>query len=1482
MKRSSNFTKQLGAVAFILTFFVAGAFGQTYTLTDDDVVVKDGIIESCSYNFELKNIIIPETLDGQTVIGIKNTKYANNGVFYNKGIISVKLPKSLQAIGGFAFYKNKLATIDFSQLSDLITIGDGAFNENNLISLDLIGCTSLIHIGLRAFYWNSISGGFFLPEVNFKGTLYKVWNDENGKSYTALTDKATNLNTSYVLQIPYTLTDDDVVVKNGIIESCSYNFELKNIIIPETLDGQTVIGIQNTKYANRGVFYNKGIISVKLPKSLQAIGGWAFNENKLATIDFSELSDLITIGDGAFNQNNLTSLDLTDCSSIIRIGLKAFYNNSISGGFFLPEVNYKGTLYKLWSDENGKSYTALADKATNLNTSYVLHIPYTLTDDDVVVKDGIIESCSYNFELKNIIIPETLDGQTVIGIQNTKYANHGVFYNKGIISVKLPKSLQAIGGWAFNENKLATIDFSELSDLITIGDGAFNQNNLTSLDLTDCSSIIRIGLKAFYNNSISGGFFLPEVNYKGTLYKLWSDENGKSYTALADKATNLNTSYVLHIPYTLTDDDVVVKDGIIESCSYNFELKNIIIPETLDGQTVIGIQNTKYANHGVFYNKGIISVKLPKSLQAIGGWAFNENKLATIDFSELSDLITIGDGAFNQNNLTSVDLSNCISLNYIGNIAFRYNDISTLNLSGCSSLTLIGAEAFRDNLIDTLNFNGCTALSKIDNMAFWFNAINNINLSECNSLTYIGEGAFMYNNFKNGFILPAANHDSTSVTIWKDGLGNSFVAGKDTARNYSTFYFLPPPGKIIEVCGEVFGVWVKGKTYKLNCDEVIVKDEKTLFIEAGVTVIADSGKNVSLISYGRGKILAKGTQDEPILFTSVSKEPGSWRGVVISGSSSTCEFKNCIFEYATTALSFVANANGCTSSYNDDLVDKCIVRNNSESGIYIAGTGGTDGCTFPSQGTSSPTITNSEIYNNKIGIDCYTRTGYYSDGFVDAKIYNNLIFNNQWGITTRGNDVIELKILNNTIVNNSSVGINSTHPYFNEFDYKIANNIIANNGIGIINEDSTAIHLNSNNLSGNTTDLQGVFENRSNIYTNPSFIDYNNYDFTLQPTSPCIDAGSNEFATFEKDFDGKVRIWDGNGDGTATVDIGAYEFGSISETAPVITRQPVRGSFCPGSNVELSVKVTAYPDPEYQWYRNDTIINGAIADELILPEPKTGSYTCSISNTLGSVTTEPAQVILFPVYDISLEETICQGESFNIGVESFSSDTTIIQNLISVNGCDSIVTTHLTVHPVYTMEEEVSICEGASWKGWIQSGTYTENLVAVSGCDSTVVTRLSVTPLPATPVLTQNADTLIASGQGVFTWYLEKNQITGALSSEYIIKNSGNYSVSVTNGQGCVSKVSVSIFVVKTSTQNQELNKLMVYPNPTTGKVTIEGLEATGKTLLSVSDNLGRELFKHEVQSTRAEVNLAGFAPGVYNITVVQGSYKAGFQVIKQ
>lgn len=178
--------------------------------------------------------------------------------------------------------------------------------------------------------------------------------------------------------------------------------------------------------------------------------------------------------------------------------------------------------------------------------------------------------------------------------------------------------------------------------------------------------------------------------------------------------------------------------------------------------------------------------------------------------------------------------------------------------------------------------------------------------------------------------------------------------------------------------------------------------------------------------------------------------------------------------------------------------------------------------------SSSPTIVGNELLHTHIDF------GYASNGTV----INNLIIGGSSGIRVFSSS--SPTIINNVITDaTSEAGI-----VVMESSPLIANNIIVNNNLGIdCQYGSGTPQLSHNNIWGNIRGnyVAGCAPGQGDISTDPMFVDAISNNYRLQSVSPCIDSGINTGAP-NIDFDGNLRPIDGDGDGNAIVDIGAFEY----------------------------------------------------------------------------------------------------------------------------------------------------------------------------------------------------------------------------------------------------------------------------------------------------------------------------------------------------
>jgi serine protease len=197
--------------------------------------------------------------------------------------------------------------------------------------------------------------------------------------------------------------------------------------------------------------------------------------------------------------------------------------------------------------------------------------------------------------------------------------------------------------------------------------------------------------------------------------------------------------------------------------------------------------------------------------------------------------------------------------------------------------------------------------------------------------------------------------------------------------------------------------------------------------------------------------------------------------------------------------------------------------------------------------TGAVVVRNNKIHRNL----AHFGGGLYRESFSSDSIVQNLITDNQTDSGFGGGAHISggaLTVLNNTIANNDSFGSALVLGIFQPGAAIRNNLIIAKDGqIALACLNSNQATLNNNNVFSfqgiayfntcvNQTGING------NISVDPLFVNPAAGDYHLRPGSPSIDAGDNAALNLpETDIEGNPRITDGNGDGVAVVDMGAYE-----------------------------------------------------------------------------------------------------------------------------------------------------------------------------------------------------------------------------------------------------------------------------------------------------------------------------------------------------
>ena len=162
-------------------------------------------------------------------------------------------------------------------------------------------------------------------------------------------------------------------------------------------------------------------------------------------------------------------------------------------------------------------------------------------------------------------------------------------------------------------------------------------------------------------------------------------------------------------------------------------------------------------------------------------------------------------------------------------------------------------------------------------------------------------------------------------------------------------------------------------------------------------------------------------------------------------------------------------------------------------------------------------------------------------------------------------------------------------------------------------------------------------------------------------------------------------------------------------------------------------------------------------------------------NILGNAYSNTVQITVLPTNTTSFNIYSCDSYTWNGQTYTESGDYE--QFFPMPNGCDSIVTLHLTIEHEYSTSLNITSCDFFTWNGatYTQSGDYEQSFTTQFGCDSIVTMHLTINPSMTHEFMISTCDSYIWNG----TEYFE----------------SGDYEQTFTSSTGCDSIVTLHLAI---------------------------------------------------------------------------------------
>ena len=217
--------------------------------------------------------------------------------------------------------------------------------------------------------------------------------------------------------------------------------------------------------------------------------------------------------------------------------------------------------------------------------------------------------------------------------------------------------------------------------------------------------------------------------------------------------------------------------------------------------------------------------------------------------------------------------------------------------------------------------------------------------------------------------------------------------------------------------------------------------------------------------------------------------------------------------------------------------------------------------------------------------------------------------------------------------------------------------------------------------------------------------------------------------------------------------------------------------------------------------------------------------------------------------------TICPGETYNFYGLEISLPGTYLDTIPGGSECDTIISLRLDVAEEYNIEDEIEICEGDSVKvngNYLsEAGVYIDSLLTIYGCDSIVSTQIihfdsGSIGVEDSVIMDLNDIVTLTANEGFISYKWNNDPPSQDNTITIIASELGEgtyfYTIEVEDTNGCILADTVKIIITPVvGVEKYSGLEFSVYPNPVTADELNVDYTITSEAVLIIYNQAGME-----------------------------------------